>query len=159
MQRSFFILVISILCFSCTSNTIYERPKDLIPKDTMVALMTDLFIASASRNLKNRKFQKGVNYQPLVYAKYGIDSLRLKNSNFYYTTNVDEYQKLLEEVKSNLELERKKYSRQKKVRDSIRSDSIRKTFSKVKVDPKKPNKKNIGSSLKDNLEKTTQKKN
>lgn len=159
MKRAFGIVLIVLLCFSCTGNTIYERPKDLIPKDTMVAIMKDLFIASSSRNLKNRKFQKGVNYMPLVYAKYGIDSLRLKNSNFYYTTNVDEYQKLLEEVKADLEADRKKYSRQKKIRDSIRSDSIKRTFSKVKVDPKKQSKKGVGSSLKDNLEKPRQKKN
>ncbi|MDT7831304.1 DUF4296 domain-containing protein [Flavobacteriaceae bacterium S356] len=131
----------------------------MIPKDTMVALMTDLYLASSSRNLKNIKLQKGVNYIPLVYAKYNIDSLRLKRSNFYYTSKIDEYQKLLEEVKLNLEEKRSIFSRQKKVRDSIRADSIRKTLSKVKVKPKNPTKKKGGSSLKDNLEKSKGKKN
>jgi len=119
----------------------------------MVSLMTDLYLASSSRNLKNINLQKGINYIPLVYAKYDIDSLRLKRSNFYYTSKVDEYQKLLEEVKLNLEEKRSTFSRQKKVRDSIRADSIRNTLSKVKVKPKKTNKKGVGSSLKDNLEK------
>ncbi len=159
MKKVFWLFLIFTSLYSCTSNTIYERPKDLIPKDTMVALMTDLYLASASRNLKNIKLQKGVNYIPLVYAKYNIDSLRLKKSNFYYTSTIDEYQKLLEEVKLNLEDQRKKYSRQKKVRDSIRADSIRKNLSKVQVKSKKPNKKGVGSSLKDNLETPRKKKN
>lgn len=158
MRKVFGLFLVLTSLYSCTSNTIYERPKDLIPKDTMVALMKDLYLASSSRNLKNIKLQKGINYIPLVYAKYRIDSLRLKRSNFYYTTKVDEYQKLLEEVKLGLENQRKKFSRQKKVRDSVRADSIRKTLSKVKVDPKKLNKK-AGSSLKDNLEKPKKKKN
>lgn len=159
MRKVFWSFIILISLYSCTSNTIYEKPKDLIPKDTMVSLMTDLYLASSSRNLKNINLQKGINYIPLVYAKYDIDSLRLKRSNFYYTSKVDEYQKLLEEVKLNLEQKRSLFSRQKKVRDSIRADSIRKTSSKVKVKPKKTRKKGVGSSLKDNLEKPRGKKN
>ncbi len=155
MKRVFWLFLILTSLYSCTSNTIYERPKDLIPKDTMIALMADLYLASSSRNLKNIKLQKGINYIPLVYAKYNIDSLRLKRSNFYYTTKVDEYQKLLEEVKLNLENQRKKFSRQKKVRDSVRVDSIRKNSSKVKIKPKK----GVGSSLKENLENPKKKKN
>lgn len=152
-------MVVLMSLYSCTSNTIYKQPKDLIPKDTMVDLMTDLYLASASRNLKNIKLQKGINYIPLVHAKYNIDSLRLKRSNFYYTSKVDEYQKLLEEVKLNLENQRKMFSRKKKVRDSIRADSIRRTYSNVKVKSKKPKKKGVGSSLKDNLNKPREKKN
>lgn len=159
MKKAVALFLLFCSLYACTSNTIYERPKDLIPRDTMVALMTDLYLASASRNLKNIKLQKGVNYIPLVYAKYNIDSLRLKRSNFYYTSTIDEYQKLLEEVKLNLEEQRSKYSRQKKVRDSIRADSIRKRLSKAKAKPKKPIKKGVGSSLKDNLDKPRKKKN
>lgn len=117
--------LIGILFFSCTSNTIYEKPKDLIPKDTMAALMTDLYIASSSRNLKNKNFQKGINYVTLVYNKYKIDSTRFKKSNFYYTTKVDDYQKLLEQVKINLESRKKVFTGQRRIKDSIRQDSIK----------------------------------
>ena len=41
-------LLIGILLTSCTSNTILKKPVDLIPKDTMVLLLTDLFIAKSA---------------------------------------------------------------------------------------------------------------
>jgi hypothetical protein len=135
-MKKYLLLLVSCYLFSCTSNTIYEKPKDLIPKDTMVAVITDLYIASAARNLKNNKFQKGVNYIPLVYNKYGIDSLRLKRSNFYYTTKVDEYQKLLEKVKANLEGTKKIYTDKRRVKDSIRQDSIKRLVPKAPVNQK-----------------------
>ncbi|MFY0602328.1 MAG: DUF4296 domain-containing protein [Flavobacteriaceae bacterium] len=134
-MKKFLCVFIVISFFSCTSNTIYEKPKDLIPKDTMKALMTDLFIATSSTNLKNIHFQKGINYTSLVYNKYKIDSTRLKRSNYYYTTRVDEYQKLLEDVKLALENQKKIYVKQRHIKDSIRKDSIKKLAPKVKKDP------------------------
>jgi hypothetical protein len=37
---------------SCTSNTIFEKPKDLIPKDTMSLLIQEMMIASAAKKYK-----------------------------------------------------------------------------------------------------------
>ena len=59
-----------LLLASCTSNTIYKKPKDLIPKDSMVALLTDMYIASSAKNRKNKFLKKEKNYVVLVYEKY-----------------------------------------------------------------------------------------
>lgn len=87
---------------SCTSNSIYEKPKDLIPKDTMIALLADLYIANTAFYEKNIHLEKKVNYSPFIYNKYKIDSLRFKNSNFYYTSKIDEYHELYKQVKVRL---------------------------------------------------------
>jgi hypothetical protein len=160
-MKKFLWVFITVFFLSCTSNTIYKKPKDLIPRDTMVALMTDLFIASSSTNLKNKNFQKGINYTPLVYTKYKIDSTRLKTSNYYYTTKVDEYQKLLEEVKSNLEERKKVFAKQRRIKDSIRQDSLRKLSPRASgKDPNATYKKSTstGDLLHKKEEKTTKKK-
>jgi len=123
-------VLISLLC-SCTSNTVYEKPKDLIPKDSMILLLKDLYIASSARSIKNKKLQRKITYIPLVYDTYKIDSLRFHRSNVYYTSKVDDYQPILEEVMVLLEKEQAAFAKIKKVKDSIRKDSLESIKEKI----------------------------
>tara|TARA_R110002073_G_scaffold123234_2_gene266851 strand:- start:33882 stop:34301 length:420 start_codon:yes stop_codon:yes gene_type:complete len=126
-MRKVLLLILSPLFFlACTSNTIYEKPKDLIPKDTMTLLIKELFIASASKNIKNKNLQRRISYIPLVYNKYNIDSTRFISSNFYYTTQNHEYKGMLSKILVDLKKEQIAYSKIKKERDSIAKDSIAK---------------------------------
>ena len=126
MKKILVVLVISLLA-SCTSNTIFEKPEDLIPKDTMKALITDLIIASSAKYTKNKNNEKKLNYMPFVYEKYKIDSLRFSISNTYYVSEIEDYQKMMEDVKKQLELQKKEYANIKNYKDSVRRDSIKKS--------------------------------
>jgi len=117
MKKIHYIFVYVFLV-SCTSNTIYEKPKDLIPKDTMVNILTDLFLASSATNVKNKNLESSANYTPIVYEKYNIDSTRFKNSNIYYLSKMDEYEKLFLKVKDSLKYLQRVYR--------IKEDSIKK---------------------------------
>jgi hypothetical protein len=97
MKKTLLFLIVVIMV-SCTSNTILKKPKDLIPKDSMVLLLTDLFIAKSAFPEKNIKNQRKINYIPLVYNKYKIDSTRFASSNFYYTSKLEEYELIYKEV-------------------------------------------------------------
>jgi len=121
MKKIIYIVVLSILAVSCNSNTILKKPKDLIPKDEMVNILTDMLIATSAHRLKNKGLMRNINYFPLVFEKYQIDSTRFQTSNFYYTSKIDDYDAILKEVKARL-------TAQKKVVDSIRKveDSIKK---------------------------------
>jgi hypothetical protein len=133
MKNIIHILVISLLALSCTSNTILKKPKDLIPKDEMVAVLTDILTATSAHRIKNKNLKRNVNYFPLVFEKYHIDSTRFKNSNFYYTSKIDEYDAILKEVKERLTAQKKKVDSIRKIEDSI---------SKVKKYESKLNKSN-----------------
>ncbi|QOD59929.1 DUF4296 domain-containing protein [Polaribacter haliotis] len=115
-----------ILAFlvSCTSNTIFEKPKDLIPQDTMSLLLQDMMIAGSAKFITNTNKEKNINYMPFVYDKFKIDSTRFMSSNFYYMSRIDLYQKMLEEAKGNLEKRSAFFKKQKTALDSIRKDSI-----------------------------------
>ena len=113
-----FFLVLFLM--SCTSNTIYKKPKNLIPKDTMLLLLTDLSIASTAHFQKNISFQKKVNYISLVYEKFKIDSTRFKASNVYYMSKVEEYEELLKEAEKIIKKRLKEYEKEKKNKDSIK---------------------------------------
>jgi len=134
MKKISYFLFFSVFLIGCTSNTIIKKPDHLIPKKQMVALLTDLVIASGAENIKNNDLQRNVNYYPLVFKKYGIDSTRFKESNYYYTSRIDDYEEILKEVDERLKALKKEFDDQIKLQDSLKNDSIknlRKNFKKV----------------------------
>lgn len=118
-------LFIVVFFISCTSNTIFKKPKDLITRDTMCLLMQDMLIASSSKFVKNKNKQKRINYMAFVYEKYKIDSARFQKSNFYYTSKIDLYEEIINDAKMQLEEKKEFYSKMKTERDSIKKDSIK----------------------------------
>tara|TARA_R110001632_G_scaffold34766_1_gene88127 strand:+ start:3363 stop:3848 length:486 start_codon:yes stop_codon:yes gene_type:complete len=131
MKKILVVFVLVSLLYSCTSNTIYKKPKDLIPKDSMILLLKDLYIASSAKSIKNKNLQRKISYIPLVYNLYKIDSLRFNNSNIYYTSRVDDYQPMLDQVLVLLKKDQAFFTNIKKVRDSILQDSLKKN--KIKL--------------------------
>ena len=110
--------IVAFLCvcfFSCTSNSVIEKPKDLIPKDTMVILLTDVFIAKSAFSEKNLQNRRKVNYMPLVYQKYKIDSVRFMNSNLYYTSILEEYDLIYKEIEKILAQKKVELEKQLKI--------------------------------------------
>jgi|LGVF01.1.fsa_nt_gb hypothetical protein len=117
MKKLTSIFFILILLLSCTSRTIYKKPKNLIEKEQMINLWTDIFIAKGTRSIKTKDLRKNINYIPLVFKKYNIDSVQFNESNTYYTSKIDEYKKMFEEVEKRLEVLKEQYKPQK---DSIK---------------------------------------
>ena len=136
MKHTTIFLIFMTLLASCSSNTIYDEPKDLIPKDSMVLLLKDLYLATSAKSIKNKKQQKKISYTPLVYNTYKIDSLRFSTSNFFYTSKVDVYEPMLEQVMELLKKEQVFFKESKKIKDSIFNDSIKKKKEKMTKDPK-----------------------
>lgn len=91
----------------------------------MVDLLTDLLIASGAENIKNNNLERNLNYYPLVFEKYGIDSMRFKESNYYYTSRIDDYEKILKKVDERLKAMKKKLDDEIKLQDSLKNDSVK----------------------------------
>ena len=125
------ILILSAILIgivSCTSNTMYEKPKDLIPKDSMVALLTDMYIASSAKSVKNKFLKIEKNYTVLVYEKYKIDSTRFDISNVYYTSKIEEYTDMLRRVRKNIDSLQNFYKKEQAIQDSIQGKKVLEGF-------------------------------
>ncbi|NQW35985.1 MAG: DUF4296 domain-containing protein [Flavobacteriales bacterium] len=154
MLRHLFKIAFIFTLAACTSNTIYEKPKDLIPKEQMIDLLTDLYIANAAGNNSNKEGNSSVKYFPLVYEKYKIDSNRFKSSNFYYTSKVKDYQFISEAVYNNLEALKKEHENLIKIQDStakVKKDALKKTA----IEKRKLEQKPLPKPLKTSLQKKT----
>ena len=128
MNKYLYILILSIFLGACTSNTILKKPKNLIPKEQMVDLLTDIFIADGGDHIKNLNLQRNVNYFPYVFKKYQIDTTRFKESNYYYTSRIDDYDEILQQVDARLKALKQQFDDEIKDKDSItriKKDSIK----------------------------------
>ncbi len=108
-MRKFTVFFVALLLLGCTSRTIYKKPEDLISKDLMVALWTDIYIANSAKAVKNDQLDIKANYMPFIYEKYKIDSSRFMRSSIYYTSKVELYENMFQEVESNLRVLRDQY--------------------------------------------------
>lgn len=134
MKRVIGILLILV---SCQSVEKAPAPDQLIPKDKMVAILTDIaFVKGAKGAYKKRIEEKKVNLETYVFQKHGIDSATFAQNNKWYANELEEYQELFSQVKENLSKEKTKYQKLKKAEDSIKKieDSIKKAKG-LKVDP------------------------
>ena len=117
---------------SCTSNTIFKKPKDLIPKDTMSLLLQEMVISTSAKFIKNKNNQKNINYMPFVYERFKIDSTRFESSNYYYMSTIDLYQEILEKAKASINTQQDVLKKVQKELDSIKKDALKLTRSKLK---------------------------
>jgi hypothetical protein len=138
MKKISFILFLSVFFMACTSNTIIKKPDDLISKNQMVDLLTDMLIAAGAENIKNIDLERNVNYYPLVFEKYGIDSTRFKESNYYYTSQIDDYEKILKRVDNRLKSLKEKLDNEIKLQDSLKNDSMKNIRENFKKPLKRP---------------------
>jgi uncharacterized protein DUF4296 len=133
MNKKVYIVVFSIFLSACTSNTIIKKPDNIIPKEQMVDLLTDLFIAKGGNHIKNINLQRNVNYFPFVFEKHQIDTIRFKESNYYYTSRIDDYDEILGKVDERLKALKKQYDDENKLNDSlkrIKKESVKKSLIK-----------------------------
>ncbi|MDO9136702.1 MAG: DUF4296 domain-containing protein [Lutibacter sp.] len=137
MKKFSYLFFLSVFLMACTSNTIIKKPDNLIPKNQMEDLITDMLIAAGAENIKNIDLERNVNYFPLVFEKYGIDSTRFKESNYYYTSQIDDYEKILKKVDERLKALKEKLDNEIKLQDSLKIDSIKNLRENFKK-PKKP---------------------
>lgn len=101
-MKAFVYIFGFLLLASCTSNTILEKPKNLISKQKMATILTDLFLATGAKSVKNSDGNRQVNYMTLVYKKHQVDSTQFKESNYYYTSLIDVNAEILSIVEKRM---------------------------------------------------------
>ena len=114
-----------------------EKPEDLIAKEVMVNILTDVYISNASRSINNKLLKEyNIRLDSVIYNKYHIDSLQFVESNAYYSSNLKTYTKLITSVEERLKVLQ------------IEKDSIYEIIKKEKEDSTKAKKKEDSTNVK-----------
>jgi len=92
------LLFVLFTIFGCGDNAV-EKPENLIEKDVMVDVLSDLtIIQSVETNNPGVITQNEIKVNEIIYKKYNIDSVSFAQSNRYYASNPHEYQKIIKKV-------------------------------------------------------------
>lgn len=108
-MKTLYSIFILLLLIGCEDKIAYKKPEGLIDKAKMTDLLFDMHLAIGTSNIQNIHLEKNRNYMSLVYDKYGIDSVQFAASNLYYTSHIQEYEDIFEEVDRRLEMLKNQY--------------------------------------------------
>lgn len=96
----------------------------------MISILQELFIVNSAKGV-NRKLMenKGIVPEEYILSKFNIDSTQFAQSNDYYAHDIETYQTIIEEVKSQLLVQRDSLTKfverekelAKKRRDSLKN--------------------------------------
>lgn len=103
MKSSLLLAFNFFLLMACNSNTIIKKPHHLIPKDKMVAIIFDSYIAKTAKKRKNIQGSININYHALLYKKHNIDSASFHQSLKYYTSDIKQNEEILKQVKAKIQ--------------------------------------------------------
>lgn len=96
-------LILILFFFGCQNLQKPEKPKDLIPEDKMVSILTEAYLANASQSVRNQAvFAEAIDLDSIIYTKFNIDSIQFKKSNDYYSFDFNTYLDMLKKVENNL---------------------------------------------------------
>lgn len=99
------LVVLVVMMIACQSVEKVEKPENLLNKEQMVNVLTDIAILKAAtdvnKNRLNKHIEKSFQY---IKTKYGIDSLTLAKNleyyNFKFNQNLEIYEKVEEKLKT-----------------------------------------------------------
>ena len=99
------LYVLFVFTTSCQDVKNTEKPQNLIAKDLMVDILTDVYISNAARSVNNKRLKEyNIKLDSVIYKKYHIDSLQFVESNAYYSTNLKTYTNIITSVEERLSI-------------------------------------------------------
>lgn len=128
-----FTIAILLLVIGCQDVKYPEKPSNLIPKEKMIDILTEVYLSNAGRSYNLRIVRdSGYKLDSLMYKKYAIDSLQFAKSHAYYVNDLDNYAGMFDVVVLNLEKMKigadslkAQYEEHRRIKDSIKTDSLR----------------------------------
>ena len=101
-MKNFLFLSVFIFVFNCSEKQ--TTPKNIISMETMSDIIYDMTLISVSKGV-NRKILENNGFKPTSYRlnKYEIDSIDFIRSNKYYSSNLDMYLSIYQNVLNKLE--------------------------------------------------------
>lgn len=141
MKTKVSLLLLCFVIIACNSHQ-PKKPDHLISKATMEALLYDLYVLNAAKNVNKKLLEtNGLLTDAYILDKYKIDSLQFAENNRYYAFNTADYTEIIDNVKARLEKEKVAFKAIQETEEALKKrekDSIRALKTdKIQIDLKK----------------------
>jgi hypothetical protein len=101
-----YFLIFLVFCYSCIRPE--KPPEDVIPRDTMAAILVDIHIAESKVSVKSIRPDSAHIYYNLhkkeIFNKYKVPEERFEKSFEYYMRNLTEMDQIYAVVVDSLSL-------------------------------------------------------
>ncbi|NNC50804.1 MAG: DUF4296 domain-containing protein [Flaviramulus sp.] len=103
LKRFILVTLIILMYSACARFNGPKKPKNLINKEKMVAVIIDAKLI-AMANYANKKIMtdSGIDLKNYVYTKHRIDSVQFALSNDYYAFHLKDYEEIYNRVNDSL---------------------------------------------------------
>lgn len=144
--KSLYPLVVLLVLFSVVFSSCYkenqvpsQKPADLIPRDQMVQLISDMQIVEAivsyDRIHGRRRPDLEKSYYQLLLNHYGVTVSQIRSSLDYYSDQGDELARMYDDVLSSLSTKEAVLEAKKNQKEAIRQfEELKKQFHKLQMD-------------------------
>ncbi len=97
------LFLVVITFFYCQNLEKPQVPKNLISKDKITSILTDVYISNAARSVNNNLIMTvGLKLDSIIYDNYDIDSIQFVESNAYYSSDLKVYSKIINDIENRL---------------------------------------------------------
>jgi len=120
-KRLIIILLFMTFTLSCSNVQEREEPDNLLSKDKMIEIYTDMiFLDAAQRSSPDDLKTYELKPSEHIFNKYKIDSTTLKESITYYNLDFETNTEIFEKVKQNITRRSEVIDSISKLRDSLK---------------------------------------
>lgn len=105
-MRTLFLIFLCCLMADC-ADPLVEKPERLIPAQRMSDILYDITVLDAiDNNYPKALEQNNIRIMEEIYAKYGIDSAQLAESDLYYASVPAIYEQIYQAIEDRMNRER-----------------------------------------------------
>ena len=130
------VMVFLLIFFASSCQDVKKpvKPQNLISQETMVSILTEVYISNAARSVNLKLIKEyHIKLDSVVYEKYEIDSLQFAESNAFYSSDLKIYTKIITSVEERLNILK---IEKDSVYEAIKKEKGDTIKSKEKEDPK-----------------------
>ena len=123
-MKNLFLHILLLLILSCQSAEKTKKPDNLLSKDKMVAILSDIAILKSANDVNSKRLSKFIE-SPFdhVTEKYQIDSLTIAQNIEYYNFQFNDNLSIYRRVEENIKNRKQKIDSINVIIDSLKNNS------------------------------------
>ena len=94
--------ILVLVLFSVSMACQQKQAEQIIDKNTYKSVLKEMILSNQVKQQTKNQDSLNNNWTLLIYKKYKIDSLKLKNTTNYYSNHPEELEKIYEEIYNDL---------------------------------------------------------
>lgn len=133
-MKNLSLLLFLMLILSCQTTDKIKKPDNLLTKDQMVAILSDIAVLKSANDVNSNRLSKYIE-SPFDYVteKYQVDSLTIAQNIEYYNFQFNDNLSIYKRIEENIKERKQKIDSINIIIDSLKNSEKTNENKKVKV--------------------------